>query len=88
MAAAPFMTTAVTNPRSIRSINTGLSPTLMTWPPSPHRTGFPFFRALRIARTAAVINIHHFVLDGAIWKLLWATWTDRNTSRYDRMNEA
>ena len=60
-AQAPLSATAVTNPRSTRSIRMGDSPTLMTWAPMPKRTGFPFQRASRIARATA-------------WRLWTARW--------------
>ena len=36
-ASAPFIAIPEINPRSIRPIRTGPRPTLMTWPPMPHR---------------------------------------------------
>ena len=50
---APFMATAVTMPRSIRSVMIGASPTLITWAPTPTMTGRRFRCAFTMAWVTA-----------------------------------
>src|SRR2546423_1070844 len=41
------------NPRRIRSMRTGPRPTLITWPPMPHRTALRDLRAFWIAERSS-----------------------------------
>src|SRR6478735_830691 len=54
MIPAPFVASAETKPRSIRSIRIGPSPVLMTWAPNPQMMPRAPVRADRIAATTAL----------------------------------